>query len=93
MLAVSFASRWRPSLPLLAVETLFSVLPVTVRFSEPLASVTIMPSSGEPEMGELLTEAVPVRPPTKVDAALVDGIAVVRDTRVREREAVDARPR
>src|SRR5919204_3872319 len=56
MPAVSFASRCRPSLPVFAVEVLLSVLPVTVRFSEPLESVTIIPFSGEPELVELDTE-------------------------------------
>ena len=50
---------------MLAFETALSVLPVTVRFSEPLAFVTIMPFSGEPETVELATDDVPVRPPTK----------------------------
>ncbi len=38
---------------------------MTVRFSEPLAFVTIIPFSNEPPTVELEIDAVPVNPPTK----------------------------
>ena len=68
--AVSLASRWMPSLPVFAVETLLTVLPVTVRLSEPLAFVRISPFSGEPEIEELRIDAVPVRPTNSTPLSL-----------------------
>src|SRR5687767_13256016 len=53
-----------PSLPTVA-DAFENVLPVTVRFNDPLAFVTIRPFSADPVTVELAIEPVPVSPPTK----------------------------